>query len=159
VNREIKHVHEGQFSMAHGIALAAHRIPPSKAWQDPKHVFDPSVLALMSKVTHEVHPDYVKLRTGNAAAQPARVEIKARGKTFVGEQQYPKGSRSPDPTSYMTDEELIAKFRVNAEGVLTDRVAAEVVDAVMNLERVGDITTIMRKLGRTARGERRQVAA
>ena len=159
VNREINHVHEGQFSMAHGIALAAHRIRPSKAWQDPKHVFDPSVLALMNKVEHTVHPDYVKLRAGNAAAQPARVEITARGTTLVGEQHYPKGSRSPDPTSYMTDDELIAKFRVNAEGVLSDRVAIEVVDEVMNLERVGDVGTVMRKLGTATREERRQVAA
>jgi 2-methylcitrate dehydratase PrpD len=158
LNREIKRVHEAQFSIAHGIAFGAHRIPPGKAWQDAQLVFSPSVMRLMGKVTHEAHPNYVALRSAHPAAQPARVEIKARGQTFVGEQMFPKGSRSSDPQSYMTSDELIAKFRVNAQGVLSDVVAEEVVEAVTNLEAVDDIGTVMRKLGRSGDGATRQAA-
>ena len=43
-------MHDAQFSIAHGIALAAHFPPPGRAWQDPKLVFSPSVMGLMNKV-------------------------------------------------------------------------------------------------------------
>lgn len=57
LNREILDVMEAQFSIAHGIAVTAHRPATARAWQDPALVFKPSVLSLMDKVTHEVHPD------------------------------------------------------------------------------------------------------
>ena len=81
---DIADVTDAQFSIAHGLALGAHRVPPGKAWQDPELVFSQSVLDLMRKVTHELHPDYVALLTGNAASRPARIEVRARGQTFVG---------------------------------------------------------------------------
>lgn len=150
LNREISHVIDAQFSMAHGIAVAAHRPPPGRAWQDPDLVFSPSVMELMNKVTHQVHPDYVKLLTGHGASRPARVEIRARGQLFEAEQRYPKGSNTPDPSTYMTDAELIEKFRVNANGVLAPEVSDGVVEAVMALEQVPDIGPLLRKLARGA---------
>lgn len=150
LNRDIKLGHDAQFSIAHGIAFGAHRVPPGKAWQDPALVFSPSVMGLMDKVTHAVHPDYVKMRAASGAAQPARVEITARGKVFRGEQGYPKGVKSPDPASYMTDDELVAKYRANVEGVFSEAVAGEVADMVMNLEKIDDIGLVMRRLGRSA---------
>lgn len=146
LNRKIEHVHDAQFSMAHGIALAAHRVPNGKAWQDPAWVFKPSVMELMDRVEHVVHPDYVKLLTSNAASRPARIEVVARGQTFVGEKRYPKGAPSPDPDSYMTDDELIGKFRHNAEGVLSDAGAERVADLVMHLHALDDVGELVRAL-------------
>jgi 2-methylcitrate dehydratase PrpD len=143
LNREIEHVQDAQFSIAHGIALGAHRVPPGKAWQHPKLVYDRSVLELMSKVRHEVHPDYVELLTGHAASRPARIELSARGTTFVGERRYPKGSNSPEPGTAMTTDELVAKFRNNAEGVLPAANIDRIVDGVLALETIGDIGSIM----------------
>ena len=77
--------------------MGAHRLTPGWDWQDPKNVFSPSVLGLMNKVTHEVHPDYVKEVTAHASARPSKVEVRARGKTFVAEKLYPKGSLRPTP--------------------------------------------------------------
>lgn len=142
LNRRIEHLCDAQFSLAHGLALGAHRIPPSKRWQDPDVVYDPSVLGLMAKVTHEVHPNYVELLLENAASQPARIEVRARGTTFIGERRYPKGSRSPDPDSAMTMEELVLKFRKNAEGVLSTANVDDAVAALLDLESVGDINTV-----------------
>lgn len=152
VNRRIERVEDAQFSMAHGIAMAAHGFPLGREWQDPKNVYSPSVMALMDRVTTEVHPDYAKAMAGNAAARPARVEIRARGQTFVETKNYPKGSPSPDPESTMTDAELAAKFRHNCEGVLTAAQADAVIDAVMNLDRVGNIASVMSLAGKTAAG-------
>ncbi|HYF16752.1 MAG TPA: MmgE/PrpD family protein [Ramlibacter sp.] len=148
-NREITHVHDAQFSIAHGIALGAHRPPNGKAWQEPALVFSPSVMQLMDKVTHEVHPDYVQLLTSQGASRPARIEVRARGTTYTGEKRYPKGSPSPDPTTRLTDDELIAKFRHNAGGVLPPPTVDTVVDAVLNLDTLPDLSTLMSQLRRT----------
>jgi len=143
LNRDIQDVMDAQFSIAHGIALAAHCPPTARAWQDPALVFRPSVLALMDKVTHEVHPDYVKLLTGHGGSRPAKVEVRARGTTFTGEKRFPKGSPSPDPSTAMTDAELVAKFRDNAEGRLAPPQVDALVDAVFGLEAVRDFGTVM----------------
>ena len=158
LNQQIDRVHDAQFSIAHGVSFAAHRIPPGKAWQDPSLVFSPSVMELMRKIEHEVHPDYVKLRTANPAAQPARVEVRARGRIFVGEQLFPKGVRSPDPSSYMTDDELIAKYRTNATGVLADVVAEQIAESVFNLEDVADFRALMRQMAVADNGNLAQAA-
>jgi 2-methylcitrate dehydratase PrpD len=144
LNRTIERVEDAQFSMAHGIALAAHCFPLGKAWQEPKNVFSESVMSLMQRVTTQVHPDYAKALAGNAASRPARVEIRARGQTFVGEKNYPKGSPSPDAASLMTDDELTAKFRHNCEGVLTVTQTTSLIDALWNLERMEDFGSVMK---------------
>jgi hypothetical protein len=102
----------------------------------------------MNKVTHEIHPDYVAHLKNHPASRPARVEVQARGRTFVGESLYPKGSPSPDPASFMTNNELAHKFRQNAEGMMTAANLDTTVDALLNLEKVADVREIMRNLGR-----------
>ena len=145
-NRTIEHVTQAQFSIAHGLALGAHRIPSGKAWQSNEVVFQPSVVALMDKVHFEVHPEYAGKLTGNAASRPTRIEVRARGKTFVGEALYPKGSPSPDPTTRMTNDELTAKFIRNAEGVVPAQNIKRVVDGlwqVDRLERFSDLLPLL----------------
>jgi 2-methylcitrate dehydratase PrpD len=144
LNREILASHDAQFSIAHGIAVGAHRVPPGRAWMDPDLVFGKSVMGLMNKVTHEVHPDYVKLLSGNAASRPAKVEISARGQTFVGERRYPKGSKTPDPSTFMTDEEVTQKFLNNVDGLLPRRQADRIVELTWRLETLADFGEIMR---------------
>jgi 2-methylcitrate dehydratase PrpD len=142
-NRKIEHVTQAQFSMAHGLALGAHRIPSGKRWQAPEVVFDPSVLALVDKVQYEVHPDYAGRLAGDAASRPARIEVKARGRTFTGEAAYPKGSLSPDPGTKMTNDEISAKFVGNAEGVLSPKAIDQALELLWNLERVDNVAALM----------------
>lgn len=143
LTQDIQHVHDGQFSIAHGMAIGAHRLTPGRDWQDPKHVFSPSVLGLMKKVRHQVHPDYVKELSSHASARPSRVQVQARGQTFVAERLYPKGSPSPDPANRLSTEELIAKFHRNAEGVVPRSTADAIVNAAMDLDRECDVATLM----------------
>ena len=159
LNRKIEHVQDAPFSMAHGISVAAHLVPPGKAWQAPEIVHSRSVMDLMDRITTEVHPDYVKQLDSNAASRPARVELRARGKTYVEEKLYPKGSPSPDPQSRMTNDELAQKFRHNAEGVLSPSNIDAVVDAVQNLEKVANIASIMSLLGKGAAPARARPSA
>jgi 2-methylcitrate dehydratase PrpD len=148
ITREVTHVTQAQFSMAHGLAVGAHLIPPGKAWQSPEVVFNPSVLALMRKVQYETHPDYAGQLVGNAARRPTRIEVTARGQTFVGEALYPRGSPSPDPTTRMSNDELSAKFAGNADGVLTPAGIEQALDALWNLQSVAGIGTLMPMLTR-----------
>lgn len=150
LNRRIEHVQDAQFSMAHGISVAAHLVPPGRAWQDPKVVHDPSVMGLMDRITTEVHPDYAQALLSNAARRPARIELRARGQTFVEEKAYPKGSPSPDPESFMSNDELAQKFRHNADGVLAPADIDSIIDAVMHLEQVDNFASVMRLAGKRA---------
>lgn len=141
--RKIDHITDAQFSVAHGLSLGAHRIPPGKAWQSEEVVFNPSILSLMDKVTFDVHPDYEELVIGNAASRPARIEIKARGQVFVGEARYPRGSPSPDPSTTLSTEELVAKYRDNAQGVISSRQIDESLRLLTQLENVEDFSELM----------------
>lgn len=146
LNNEIALVHDGQFSIAHGIAVGAHRITPGPAWQDPDVVFSPSVMELMRKVTYAPHPNYVEELRKHPSARPSLIEVDARGTTFTAERRFPKGSPSPEQQTYMTTEEIVGKFRVNVEGVLTSSAVDKVIDAVLNLERLDDIGAVTRLL-------------
>lgn len=142
-NRVIRNARDAQFTMAHGLAVAAHRVTPGKDWADLDLVLGSSVLELMDKTVVEPHPEWAEAVSANPLARPAKIELTARGATFIAERSYPKGSPSPDPKTYFTDEELIAKFLHNAQGVITPDAAAEVVDKVMNLESVENISQLV----------------
>lgn len=159
LNRTIGHVNDAQFSMAHGIAMAAHRPGHGRGWMNPELVFSRSVLGLMDKVTTEVHPDYVKLLTSHGASRPAWVELRARGQSFVAERRYPKGSPSPDPSTYMTNDELSTKFRQNADGVLPAANVEAIIDVVMQLEALKDVGALMRLTGGDSSITRQRVTA
>lgn len=146
MSRDIQRVEDAQFCFAHGLALAAHRIEPGKKWQDPTVVFDPSIMALMDKVSLEVHPSSVQALSENPSLRPSRVEIGARGQTFAAEKRFPKGTPSPDPESFMSTDELASKFRYNARGVISQASIDSVLDQVLHLEKVADFAAVMRQL-------------
>lgn len=146
VFREIREAQDAQFSFAHGLAVAAHRIPPGPRWQDPRVVFDPSVMALMDKVRLEVHPDSAQAHGKNPSSRPSRVEVRARGQTFVGEKVFPKGTPSSTTDSRMSNDELVQKFRSYVDGLVPTAVIDSVIDDLLHLERVPDFSAVMRKL-------------
>lgn len=146
MRREIRHVQDAQFCFAHGLALAAHRIPPGRRWQDPQVVFDPSVMRLMDKVKLEIHPTYFEEIAKNSSSRPSRVEIRALGQVYAGEKLFPKGTPSPDPDSRMTTDELVAKFRAFVDGVVAPATIDNVVDRILHLEEVQDFGEVMRAL-------------
>lgn len=146
-NEVIRNARDAQFSMTHGLALAAHRIPPGKDWQTDEAIHDPSVLALTERTTFRPHPDHAAAIAADPAARPSRVEVHARGEVYVGGRAYPKGSPSPDPATYMTDDELLAKFRHNVDGVLHDPDA--VAQLVFRAEDLTDVGELLRSTAPT----------
>jgi 2-methylcitrate dehydratase PrpD len=150
-NRSIKHVVDAQFSMAHGLAVAAHRIPPGPAWQREDVVFSPSVLGLMQRIEVGVHPEFAARLAEHPASRPSKIEVEARGTVFTAERLYARGGRSPDPTTYLSTDELVEKFYTNAESVISADSAKRVVDAVLSLETVTDARQVMRHLQNDAK--------
>lgn len=147
LNRVIERSHEAQFSMAHGIAIAAQRIAPGKAWQDPDLIRSQAVLDLMGKVTVNAHPDYVAAINEHPSARATRIEVDARGTTLVEERRFPRGVTTPDPSTWVTTAELADKFRRNADGVIPASAAEAVIDDVLRLEDVDDVAPVLRRLG------------
>jgi len=143
-SRVIERTTDAQFSTAHGLALAAHRIPPGPAWQDASTVYNPSILKMMDKVTFEVHPDNIKFMKENPLARPTKVEIKARGKVFTDERLYPRGSRSPQPETVIATDELVAKFKINAERMISSAKIDAAVKSLLKLEEVKNFAEVMK---------------
>lgn len=141
-NNDITDPTDAQFSIKHSFAVAAQRLPRSKAWLDPAVIYAPHVMALMKKVTFQVHPDWLSAMQTEPEARPSRLEVEARGQTFSAELRYPKGG----PDSGMPDADLIGKFRINVEGVLSDEAAERLVEQIMNLENADDVARVLRGL-------------
>lgn len=146
MNRDIQRPFDAQFSFTHGIAMVAHRVPAGRQWQDPDRVYDPSVMSLADRTHWRAHPDWASAVTRDPGARPAKVEIVARGTTFVAERDYPRGSPSPDPTTAMSDDELLAKFLVNAEGVIAADDAARTAQTLLTMDSSVRLRDVMRLL-------------
>lgn len=147
MNRDITDVTDAQFSIAHGLALGAHQFVRGPEWQKPERVYDPSVMRLMEKVEHVIHPDYADSLTKDRASRPTRVEVRARGQVFVAERSHPKGSGAPGSDSYMTTAELVEKFRVNAEAVLPKDRARQLADRLLGLADADDVSDVVKLAG------------
>lgn len=153
-NSEVSTVRDAQFSMAHGLAVAAHRVTPGKGWADLELIQSDSVAHLMNRTTVLPHPEWGGALKSNPAARPARIELKARGQIFAAERTYPKGSPSPDPQTYFTDQQLADKFLHNVDGVLDNSTAQGVVERVMNLENEDNAAAVLRLMAANVAGAR-----
>jgi hypothetical protein len=101
----------------------------------------------MDRVITKTHPEYLQRLIADPTSRPARIEIDARGQTFVGERQYAKGTPSADPTISMSTPELVEKFRTNADGVIASTAVEDLIAMILNLETVrniGDLTALLR---------------
>ncbi|OGA27667.1 MAG: hypothetical protein A3I01_02090 [Betaproteobacteria bacterium RIFCSPLOWO2_02_FULL_65_24] len=142
LNRSINTQVDAQFSVAYNFAVLAHRVPIGPEWQDRETMTDPDILGFMDKVSHEPHPDYMRMLREDPNSRLAKVEVRARGRTFVEESKYPRGSQSL-PGTRMSDEELIAKFKRNAARGLPWRKIDRAVEQVMGLEEVQDVAALV----------------
>jgi hypothetical protein len=98
----------------------------------------------MDKIDHIVHPKYVELLRENPASRPGYVEVYARGRKFVGERRYPRGTNNvPEPGIEFTNADIISKFRENADGVIPGSNIDAIVEGVMALETLEDLRPIM----------------
>jgi 2-methylcitrate dehydratase PrpD len=142
--RELKSQIDAQFNVAYTLSLVAHRVKPGPQWQSIDNLTNQEILKFMGKISYEPHPGFVKTLEEDPRSRLAKVEVIARGKKFVEERKYSKGTPSPDASTYMTNDELMAKFKDNASYILPSNKVHEAATAFLNLEKVAGIREIMK---------------
>lgn len=140
-NRALKEIADAQFNARYIFSVAAHRVKIGIDWQDPETFSNPDILRFMDKVTWE---EYRIRSPKNPAVIPAKVEVMVRGEKFSGEKDNPRGRVGTE--SAMTQHELVAKFRHNAIGVLTQEKIDSAVKNFLKLEDVKNIGQLMREV-------------
>jgi 2-methylcitrate dehydratase PrpD len=145
-NRDIRNQVDAQFSVAYNLSVLSFGIKLGIRWQERDTLNNPEIHRFMDKVTFEPHPGYVDALKKDPQARISKVEVSARGMTFVEEREFIKGTPTSDPATTITDDELMAKFKDNASFILPARKVNEAGSRLMDLDSVSDITTIIRLL-------------
>jgi 2-methylcitrate dehydratase PrpD len=124
---------EGKFSMPYLIARALTDGNIMLETFTDEAVRSPQVLQLLEKIEMKVDPN---LQSGSDGSRPAAVTIKLKnGQTHTLLQKFPKGS----PEVPMSREELQAKFRACAHGVLTETTTERTLSYLDRLETMTSI--------------------
>lgn len=101
---------------------------------------DPRIWDLLGKIKVVADPEIDAMFPG---VKRARVSITTNaGETHTAQVDHAKGS----PNNPMSDEEIVSKFRANAEGVLDKARQDEVIDATWRFDELEDIEEYMRLL-------------
>lgn len=103
---------------------------------DEARLSDPPILDLLDKTTIAEDP---ALNPGYPEGIPNRLRVTLEDGAVLEERvDFPRGhARNP-----MTDDEVVAKFRRLADGVVRDAVAEEIVERCMTLERQQDLAPL-----------------
>lgn len=133
------------------IAVAAHRIPRGPRWQAQAIIEDPRICAFMKRVRHEVYPRSEDLRKQDLEVEgrpylshrPARVVITARGRSFEASADYANWLSIGVEAYRPTDDGLAQKFRLNADGILSEAQVDDAIDAIMQLEKLNELSGLM----------------
>ena len=144
-SQNIEHQVDAQFSVPYNMSVMVHGVS-LRDWQAKETMRNPEIRQFMKKVTFGPHPHYNDAMQKDARAHLEKVEIVARGQTFVEERPYFKGSPSPDPSTAMTDDDLISKYKVGAGQILPEAKSNEAARQLMDLDGVHDISTLMQLL-------------
>ena len=130
-----------QFSLPFVFAVAAHRIKIGSDWQDWNTIRNPKIHEFMKKVSMHVDPASMEAKRKDPRSWLARVEVVAKGKTYVEKRMYAKGTSFTDLKA--TDEDLVEKFRDNASTLLTQNKIDKAVQCLLELEKLDDITALV----------------
>jgi len=99
---------------------------------------DPIIKKILSTKTTLAEKD--ELTAGYPDGIPNRVILKTRDqKVYTEEVKYPRGHAK----NKMSDEEVVEKFKNNAEGILTNSEMENIIDAIMNLEKCENISKLI----------------
>jgi 2-methylcitrate dehydratase PrpD len=140
--REVKTQEAAQFSVAHVLAVAAHRIRIGTDWQSYETIMDPRIIAFRNKISFSPHPEWGKMLLDDPRSNPASVEVVVKGKTFREERQYARGTYGPEEVR-MTDEQMERKFRNNASGILPEDKIDRAIASIMGLEDIEDTAEVL----------------
>jgi 2-methylcitrate dehydratase PrpD len=143
--REIQsNISAAQFYPPYLFSLAAHRVRIGPEWHDKTTVRDPKIIKFMDKVTCNAGVPDPQMRTGSSPLNvPNKCEVVARGKTFALELDRSQRRGTLGSERAPTDDDIIGKFRHNAERILTQEKIDRAVEALVNLEKFDKISELI----------------
>ena len=130
-----QNVVDGQFSGPFVISAAL--ATGAMGWDSYQLLQDASIRALLPKVRCEFDPE---IEAEFPANMSGKLTITARGQNFSQKVVVPKG----EPTNFLTEAELRAKFAGLADAVLGADRAARLADAVLAIDTTSDVANLMR---------------
>jgi 2-methylcitrate dehydratase PrpD len=139
--KDIRTFSDAQMSTAYGISMVMHGVELGPAWYDHDTLTNPKYLAFLDRVDSKPHPRFEDTLLEDPQTRIGSVEVVARRQTFFEERRYRKGSPAT-PETRMSDEDLAEKFRINAARVISSAAADQLIDMLLNLEAVEDVSTI-----------------
>ena len=126
---------DGQFSGPFVIATALST--GQMGWDSYALLQDPGIKGLMQRVRCENDPE---IEAEFPANMSGKLTVRARGETFVQKVIVPKG----EPENFLTENELRSKFSGLADAVLGADAAGQLADAVGRLDRLNDVSPLLR---------------
>ncbi len=130
-----RNVVDGQFSGPFVIACAL--ATGAMGWDSYQLLQDAAVRGLMGKIACEMDPE---IEAEFPANMSGKVSIVARGQKFVRKVVVPKG----EPSNFLTEAELRAKFSGLAEAVLGPERTARLAAEVLAISRLAGVGSLMR---------------
>ena len=129
-----ENVVDGQFSGP--FVLSSALVTGAMGWDSYKHLNEPTVRAMLSKVACEFDPE---IEAEFPANMSGKVTIRARGRDFTLKVVVPKG----EPDNFLTENELRQKFAGLANAVLGVDRAARLADAVLAINSANDVSGLI----------------
>lgn len=142
--KELENPSAAQFNPPYIIAVAAHRVAIGPEWHDKSTVKNPDILKFMDKVAVYPHPGYRQDLAKDPLSALAKCEVTARGKIFTVERNHRRGTIGTEAAPTVDD--LIYKFKHNAERILTQEKINRAVKMFLELEKVNSISQLMREV-------------
>lgn len=131
-----ENVVDGQFSGPFVISAAL--ATGAMGWDSYNHLHDAVLRGLLPKVACEFDPE---IEVEFPANMSGKLTIEARGRRFTQKVVVPKG----EPTNFLTEAELRAKFAGLTEAVLGADSSARLADAVLAIDTVSIVASLMRQ--------------
>lgn len=130
-----RNVVDGQFSGPFVVASAL--ATGAMGWDSYQLLQDATVRSLLPKISSELDPE---IEAEFPANMSGKVTIAARGQSFVRKVVVPKG----EPSNFLTEAELRAKFSGLAEAVLGPERTARLASEVLAIDTLSDVSSLMR---------------
>ena len=130
-----QNVVDGQFSGPFVVASAL--ATGAMGWDSYQLLQDATIRSLLPKISSELDPE---IEAEFPANMSGKVTIAARGQSFVRKVVVPKG----EPSNFLTEAELRAKFSGLAEAVLGPERTARLASEVLAIDTLSDVSSLMR---------------
>jgi 2-methylcitrate dehydratase PrpD len=138
-------MYDAQFSLPHALSMVALGKKPGPEWMTEENIFhNPVAKSIAEKVSMHVDPAAEQVfNDQKGLAIPTEVEVKTvDGKVYRENVTYSKGT----PNNPFTEEELKDKFKTLASAVFEPNKINQIIDTVGAIDRLDDISTLMRLL-------------